>query len=165
MFSNVFVQYMICKEEHWSNSFEVSVEICCASNLPAKSLRSVVVIDLEISCAQMCSACVAQFLNKKSNTFVSTEHVFISVMPLILIPKCSGITCIPHQLDLSKLIQSAYPAQELIYDLVGLLLLKEGSTVRCIYPDILNGSSSTSLSGETSWYALYKMSARITIKY
>ena len=49
-------------------------------------------------------------------------------MPLTLILKCSCITCIPHQLDLSKLIQSAYPAQELIYDLVGLLLLK-GSNV------------------------------------
>ena len=39
------------------------------------SLRNVVVIDLEISCAQVYSACVAQFLNKEPNTFVSTEHV------------------------------------------------------------------------------------------
>ena len=114
------------------------------------SLRTVVVIDFEISCVQMYSDCVAQFLNKEPNTFVSTEHVFISVMQLTLIFKYSGITYIPHQLDFSKLIRSAYPAQELIYDLVGLLLLKEGSAVECIYPDIQNGSSSTSLCGETS---------------
>ena len=71
-------------------------------------------------------------------------------MPLTLILKCSGITCIPHQLDLSKSIQNAYLAQKLIYALVGLMLLKGKSTVECIYPDILNGSSSISLSGETS---------------
>ena len=45
------------------------------------------------------------------------------------------------------------------------MLLNGGSTVECIYPDILNGSSSASLSGETSCYALYNMSARRTIKY
>ena len=150
---------MICKEEHWSNPFSVSVEIFCASNLPEVSLRCVVVMDLEVSCAQVYSACVTQFLKNEPNTFVSTEHDFKSVMPLILILKCSGITYIPHQLDLSKLIQSAYPAQELIYDLVGLLLLKEGSIFGCIYPYILNGSN-ISLSGETSAYALYNMSAR-----
>ena len=56
-----------------------------ASYLPAVSVRSVVVIDLEVSCEQVYSACVAQFLNNQPNTYVSKEHVFISVMSLTLI--------------------------------------------------------------------------------
>ena len=66
---------MICKEEHWSKSFAVSVEILFASYLPAVSLRSVVVIDLEVSGEQVYTAYVAKFLNNQPNTSVSTEHV------------------------------------------------------------------------------------------